>query len=76
MPNELNIVNMIIEFEEGTLDFEDTIKLFSELIRTGQAWQLQGFYGRTARDIIEMGFIDENGKVNEIMVNNYKHQEF
>jgi len=49
------LVDKIIAYECDELDFNDTIKLFQELIDSGQAWQLQGHYGRTAQRLIEEG---------------------
>ena len=59
-------VNMIIAYESGELNDNETLELFSELIKSGQAWRLQGHYGRTARDIIEAGYISEDGEILEI----------
>jgi hypothetical protein len=52
-----NITSLIIDFEEGSLNEEETINLFQQLVDTRLAWQLQGFYGRTARDLIDAGLI-------------------
>jgi hypothetical protein len=52
-----NITNLIIAFEEGTLDREETIDLFQKLVDTRLAWQLQGSYGRIASTLIEEGLI-------------------
>ena len=43
-------------FESGELSDEDVIKFFQYLINEGHAWNLQGFYGRTAEELIEGGF--------------------
>jgi hypothetical protein len=48
-------IDKIISYEEGELESEDSIKMFQELINTGQAWQLNGSYGRTAMDLINSG---------------------
>ena len=60
---ELNIVGLMMSFEDGTISDDGFIKLFEHLIKTGMAWTLQGFYGRTAKAVIEKGFIDNEGNV-------------
>jgi hypothetical protein len=57
-------IDNIIAFENGELDDISTINMFSTLIRTGMAWQLQGFYGRTANALIENNIINQNGDIN------------
>lgn len=54
--NQDNMVDYMIEFEMGELDGERTIQLFQYLIDTGLAWKLQGFYGRTAKELIGQGY--------------------
>ena len=56
-------VNDIIAYEQGELDEEETLALFSKLIVSGLAWTLQGHYGRTARDLIEGGLLDREGTI-------------
>ncbi len=48
-------IDKIIAFENGELDEDQTIELFQELIDTKLVWKLQGFYGRTAANLIEAG---------------------
>ena len=49
-------------FCEGeNASFEDSIRAWAYLIRTGRCWTLQGWYGRTARDLIESGMISRDG---------------
>ena len=49
-------VSKIMAFESGELNFDATVELFQELIDSGLAWQLQGSYGRIARNLIEAGY--------------------
>lgn len=49
---------------EGVLGYENQtkevqIKAWQHLVNTGLAWQLQGFFGRTARALIDDGIITE-----------------
>lgn len=48
-------IDQIIDYESGTMEEEDMLSFFQELIDTGQAWSLQGHYGRTAQALIEGG---------------------
>lgn len=48
--------------EESTLD--EQIQAWSQLIRTGMAWQLQGWYGRNANHLIQSGYISPDGEIN------------
>lgn len=56
-------IDMIIAYESGELKAKDTMTLFAELVRTGQAWSLQGHYGRVASQLIEQGYISKKGKI-------------
>jgi len=53
-------VDKLVDYESGLLDEEQIIELFQELVDTGLAWQLQGFYGRTAKALIEAGLVHIN----------------
>jgi hypothetical protein len=48
-------VDSIIDFEKGILDEQETIEFFQDLIDSGQAWRLQGSYGRAAMAMIRSG---------------------
>ena len=60
---EIDVVGLIIAFESGELNDESALKLFSHLVKTGQAWTLQGYYGRTAKQLIDVGHIGEDGEI-------------
>lgn len=50
-------INQIIAYEQGELEQEEVIKLFQDLVDSGQAWTLQGHYGRMAQHLLETGEI-------------------
>jgi hypothetical protein len=52
----MNVLDMIVDYETGVLNYEDTLDMYQELINTGLAWRLQGHYGRTAQRLIEDGY--------------------
>jgi hypothetical protein len=56
-------VDLIIEFEKGTQDWDDTLTLFSQLVKTGTAYKLQGAYGRFANGLINRGWLSETGEI-------------
>jgi hypothetical protein len=45
----------LMAFEDGELGEDEVVGLFQRLIDSGICWQLQGFYGRTAWDLIRAG---------------------
>lgn len=56
-------IDKIIAYENGELDGQDTLDLFAGLIESGQAWSLQGSYGRAARNLIDNGWISPEGEI-------------
>ena len=57
------MINEIIAYECGELTEDDTLGLFSKLITTGEVWSLQGHYGRTAKALIQNGYIPVKGDI-------------
>ncbi len=51
----MDLVGKIIAYETGMMDENEAIKFFQYLLDSGQAWTLQGHYGRTAEMLIEAG---------------------
>jgi hypothetical protein len=51
-----DLVGFIMALESGEASEEYLIEGFQHLIDTGQAWTLQGVYGRTATRLIEAGY--------------------
>jgi len=48
-------VQDIIDYENGDMDWDRIIDMFQKLIDSGEAWTLQGSYGRMAKRLIDDG---------------------
>ena len=51
------LLNMIVAYEQGKLDEQQTIQLFQQLVDSGMIMKLQGHYGRFAAQLMEEGLI-------------------
>ena len=60
---EIDLTDLIIDYENGDLNLTQEILLFAKLVETGRAWKLQGHYGRIAMEMIDLEFISKDGKV-------------
>jgi hypothetical protein len=58
------MIDSIIAYENGDLSPAGVLRLFAHLIQSGQAWTLQGHYGRQAEAFIDFGLIHEDGQLN------------
>lgn len=47
----------IIRYEAGEMDYDEALDFFQRLVHTGLAWKLQGHYGRTATELLYRGLI-------------------
>jgi len=63
MITKKNLYKHLMTYENGHLDENKTIKLFSYLISTGMGYKLQGSYGRACQYFIDNKVIDENGDI-------------
>lgn len=61
--NQNKRVEYIMAYEQGELEESKILELFSNLLKTGLAWNLQGSYGRTAKVFINSGYLDSKGKI-------------
>jgi hypothetical protein len=59
----IDYVDAIMDYENGALGLEGTIRLFSHLVASGAAWRLQGHYGRTASGLIDAGILAPDGAI-------------
>lgn len=55
-----------VEIQKGVKigDNKGILELFANLIKTGQAWNLQGHYGRMAQALIDKELINRQGIIN------------
>jgi len=60
MMNDYNAVMIA----EGVIEADNDrqIEAWQHLVDTGLAWSLQGWFGRTAMDLIEQGIIERKNK--------------
>ena len=47
----------MMEYEDGCLDEDGTIRLFQHLVDNGMAWTMQGAVGRMATHLINEGVV-------------------
>jgi len=62
-----NLTEQICKYEEGNLNQKQTFTLFQYLVNTGDAWKLQGHYGRVAERLIEMKLIKPAKKTKKVL---------
>ena len=60
--NIFNVDNMMA-YESDELSRDKQVKFFADGIKSGQIYQLQGHYGRTAQMYIDSGLITPEGKI-------------
>jgi hypothetical protein len=56
-------LDFICRYEAGELRGKEVLELFSDLIKSGLAWSLQGCYGRMAVNLIKRGYLGDNGDI-------------
>ncbi|HEC60750.1 hypothetical protein LCGC14_0460880 [marine sediment metagenome] len=50
-----DLIDSVIDYEMGEMPADKVTPFFQQLIDSGLAWSLQGFYGRHARSLIDSG---------------------
>jgi len=61
----IGLVDLQGDYEAGYLDLRETLELFSQLIRTGQAWSLPSYYIQTAHHLMSVGYITPRGQITD-----------
>jgi hypothetical protein len=59
----IDLLDMMEDYEAGSLDTEETLELFAELIRTGRVWNLGDPYLNEALHLINGGYATSGGKI-------------
>jgi len=58
-----DLLEKLMRFEAGDMDEAETIDFFQDLVNTGMAWKLQGYYGRVAAHLIDQGLVSDGPTV-------------
>ena len=58
-----DLLEKLMRFEAGDMDEAETIDFFQDLVNTGMAWKLQGYYGRVAAHLIDQGLVSDRPTV-------------
>lgn len=53
----VEVYELLMDYESGLLDEEQTLYLFQTLLDTGWIYSLQGSYQRTAKELIDLDLI-------------------
>ena len=75
----LDYAPQLYAWEAGELNLQETIDLFQYLVDEGHCWRLQGFYGRTAMDLLQAGLVfyrDAEGAFIKKGHPDYKYSDF
>ena len=64
VPMKDSTFDLMIAYEtEDDISNEKILRLFSELVKSGDAWRLQGHYGQTAKSLIDGRVISPAGQI-------------
>lgn len=58
-----DVVGDIMDYEMGALSQQQTLELFSKLVKGGMLCHLQGRYGRVSSKLIDAGYLDTEGDI-------------
>ena len=61
----MDVVEQLAAWTEGTLEEDEVIALFQELVDTGHAWELDGHTARTATELMEAGLVTPTDEARE-----------
>jgi hypothetical protein len=59
----MDYLDLLIKYESDEISNDDFLALFGQLIANGDAWRLQGHYGRVASMLIKDGVIGQDGTI-------------
>jgi hypothetical protein len=63
MKRTKDLIDQMMEYECGELSDQDTLNMYSEIIKNNMQYSLQGHYGRTASALIQDGWLDNKGNI-------------
>jgi hypothetical protein len=63
MKQTKDFLDQIMDYESGELNDKGIIEMFSDIVKDGTVWSLQGSYGRTAEVFIFNEILDKQGNI-------------
>ena len=72
------LIDRMVSFEMGELEFYDALLLFSDLTKSGNLDSLPTLYGNACREAIKSGWLGENGDMvidrteADVLMNKYR----
>lgn len=76
--NKDNLINRMVLFELGELEFYEALLLFSDLTKKGNLDSLPTLYSGACRQAIKSGWLEENGEMvinrdeADVLMNKYR----
>jgi hypothetical protein len=58
-----DFVDKMMDYESGELNDNETLELFSIIVKCGYHTAMQGHYGRVASSLMDMGLLDTEGNI-------------
>lgn len=62
---EQDVLDMVEDYNNGSLSEADTIKLFQELVKNELVWLMPENYQEKAKELLQQGFIQKNIKLED-----------
>jgi hypothetical protein len=62
----MHIRQLIINFKAGSISDHEELELFSALIKSGEAWSVEGIFAQRAKELISLGLVSKAGIIQPV----------